>query len=64
MGFIDKVSHPYDWQSGCQMIEDRGKKIDADRPFGPNPLDPITISQSGGQLSSGKRASSRVNYTV
>jgi hypothetical protein len=56
MGFIDKVSHPNDWQSGRQTIEDRGKKIDADRPFGPNPLKPITISQPRGQLSSWKRA--------
>ena len=56
MGFIDKVSHPYDWQSGCQTIEDRWKKIDADRPFGPNPLEPITISHPGGELSSRKRA--------
>ena len=56
MGFIDKVSHPYDWQSGCQTIEDRWKKIDADRSFGPNPLEPITISHPGGELSSRKRA--------
>ena len=50
MGFIDQVSHPYDGQSGCQTIEDRGKKIDADRPFGPNPspsLSPVDSSLLG-----------------
>ncbi len=50
MGFIDQVSHPYDGQSGCQTIEDRGKKIDADRPFGPNPspsLSPVDSALLG-----------------
>ena len=37
-----KLAITGDWRFGCQTIEDRWEKIDATRPFGPNPSPSLT----------------------